>query len=75
MNTLQQFVDARPHVTKQGIAEDSGLSYQTVIKIINGSMQMTPRSETLLRPVYKKYGWKPASYDFEKVIVLDEDEV
>lgn len=72
MNTLQQFHKARPHVTMQGIAEDSGLAYQTIVKIENGTMLMTARSETLLRPVYKKYGWEPEEYEFEKLIILDE---
>jgi len=53
---LKKFFDERPSISKQGFANEAGISRQYLNYILNGQRRFTKATKKKMRPVLFKYG-------------------
>ena len=53
---LQQFFEERPSISKQGFADEVGISRQYLNFILNGERRFTNAAKKKMRPILFKYG-------------------
>lgn len=55
---IQQFLEARPSISKEGLCSEARITSQYLNMILRGDRRLTDATAKKLEPVMTKYGWR-----------------